>query len=114
MFRCIDRLAALGTGIVTLSGGEALLHPDLDVIGQSARLGPMDVVGQVVSDWTVPQVMILVMVPSEAMLLSRPLFEQEINYRETKHFLITRDFLNSPERFFKHLFETVEDTGTDA
>ena len=26
----IDRLAALGTGIVTLSGGEPLLHPDLD------------------------------------------------------------------------------------
>lgn len=31
---------------------------------------------------------------------------QEIDYRETKHVLITRDFLNSPERFFKHLFET--------
>jgi len=30
---------------------------------------------------------------------------QEIGYRETNHFLITRDFLNSPERLFKHLFE---------
>ena len=30
--RRIDRLAALGTGIVTLSGGEPLLHPDLDAI----------------------------------------------------------------------------------
>jgi predicted ATPase len=29
---------------------------------------------------------------------------REIPYRETSHFLITRDFLNSPERFFKHLF----------
>jgi predicted ATPase len=29
---------------------------------------------------------------------------REIGYRETKQFLITRDFLNSPERFFKHLF----------
>ncbi len=28
----------------------------------------------------------------------------EIDYRETKHFQITRDFLNSPERFFEHLF----------
>lgn len=28
----IDRLADLGTGIVTLSGGEPLLHPDLDTI----------------------------------------------------------------------------------
>ena len=32
---------------------------------------------------------------------------KEINYQETKHFIITRDFLNSPERFFKHLFDTV-------
>ena len=39
---------------------------------------------------------------------------EEIDYRETKHFLITRDFLNSPERFFKHLFETAEDPGTEA
>jgi MoaA/NifB/PqqE/SkfB family radical SAM enzyme len=30
--RRIDRLAALGTGIITLSGGEPLLHPDLDEI----------------------------------------------------------------------------------
>jgi predicted ATPase len=29
---------------------------------------------------------------------------EEIGYRETKQFLITRDFLESPERFFKHLF----------
>ena len=30
--RRIDRLAALGTGIITISGGEPLLHPDLDAI----------------------------------------------------------------------------------
>lgn len=29
---------------------------------------------------------------------------EEIAYRETRHFVVTRDFLNSPERFFKHLF----------
>lgn len=39
---------------------------------------------------------------------------REVDYRETKHFLITRDFLNSPERFFKHLFGTAEDAQTDA
>jgi MoaA/NifB/PqqE/SkfB family radical SAM enzyme len=33
----IDRLAALGTGVVTLSGGEPLLHPDLDVIVRHIR-----------------------------------------------------------------------------
>src|SRR5262245_58282285 len=36
----IDRLVALGTGIVTLSGGEPLLHPDLDrIIGHIRRRG---------------------------------------------------------------------------
>lgn len=39
---------------------------------------------------------------------------QEIEYRETQHFLITRDFLNAPERFFKHLFEAAEDEEPDA
>jgi hypothetical protein len=29
---------------------------------------------------------------------------QEISYRETTHFLLTRDLLNSPDTFFKHLF----------
>ena len=33
----IDRLVALGTGIVTLSGGEPLLHPDLDQIVSHIR-----------------------------------------------------------------------------
>jgi MoaA/NifB/PqqE/SkfB family radical SAM enzyme len=37
LFRRIDRLAALGTGIITLSGGEPLLHPDLDGIIQRIR-----------------------------------------------------------------------------
>ena len=37
MFRRIDRLATLGTGIITLSGGEPLLHPDLDAIIRRIR-----------------------------------------------------------------------------
>ena len=32
VFRRIDRLVALGTGVITLSGGEPMLHPDLDQI----------------------------------------------------------------------------------
>ena len=39
---------------------------------------------------------------------------EPIEYRETKHFLITRDFLNSPERFFKHLLAPVEEDTADA
>jgi len=29
---------------------------------------------------------------------------EEIAYRETNHYRVTRDFLNAPERYFKHLF----------
>jgi len=32
MYQRLDRLAELGTTIVTISGGEPLLHPDLDLI----------------------------------------------------------------------------------
>ena len=32
MFRRIDRLGAMGTSVVTISGGEPLLHPELDAI----------------------------------------------------------------------------------
>jgi MoaA/NifB/PqqE/SkfB family radical SAM enzyme len=37
VLRRIDSLAALGTGIVTMSGGEPLLHPDLDQILRHVR-----------------------------------------------------------------------------
>src|ERR1700726_3425154 len=37
MFCRIDRLGAMGTGIITISGGEPLLHPELDAIIQRIR-----------------------------------------------------------------------------
>ena len=37
MLERIDRLAALGTLIITISGGEPLLHPSLDLIIQRIR-----------------------------------------------------------------------------
>src|SRR5262245_54111903 len=37
VIRRVDRLAALGTGIITLSGGEPLLHPDVDAIVERIR-----------------------------------------------------------------------------
>ncbi len=40
MFRRIDRLASFGTTIITISGGEPLLHPELDrIIGHIRRRG---------------------------------------------------------------------------
>jgi predicted ATPase len=38
---------------------------------------------------------------------------REIAYRDTEHYLVTRDFLNSPERYFKHLFEAGSDEESD-
>ena len=34
---------------------------------------------------------------------------EPIRYEETKHYLLTRDFLASPERFFKHLFAQADE-----
>ena len=38
---------------------------------------------------------------------------REIAYRETEHYRLTRDFLNTPERYFKHLFGAQDDGGGD-
>jgi MoaA/NifB/PqqE/SkfB family radical SAM enzyme len=37
LLRRVDRLAELGTSIITISGGEPLLHPDLDVLIRQIR-----------------------------------------------------------------------------
>jgi len=37
MFQRIDRLGEMGTGVITISGGEPLLHPDLDDIIRRIR-----------------------------------------------------------------------------
>jgi MoaA/NifB/PqqE/SkfB family radical SAM enzyme len=37
MLRRVDRLVELGTSVITISGGEPLLHPDLDLIIQRIR-----------------------------------------------------------------------------
>ena len=40
MFRRVDKLAELGTSVITISGGEPLLHPQLDdIIGRIRRYG---------------------------------------------------------------------------
>lgn len=39
---------------------------------------------------------------------------REIDYRDTDHYRVTRDFLNAPERYFRHLFRSEEDVDSDA
>src|SRR5215468_6521260 len=41
MFGRVDKLGALGTSVVTISGGEPLLHPDLDQIIRRIRKNGM-------------------------------------------------------------------------
>src|SRR5581483_4907393 len=41
MFHRVDKLAALGTSIITISGGEPLLHPELDEIIGRVRMHGM-------------------------------------------------------------------------
>jgi MoaA/NifB/PqqE/SkfB family radical SAM enzyme len=41
MFQRIDKLAALGTSVVTISGGEPLLHPELDDVIRHIRANGM-------------------------------------------------------------------------
>jgi len=36
---------------------------------------------------------------------------RELDYRETEHYRITRDFLNTPERYFAHLFADSDGEG---
>ena len=39
---------------------------------------------------------------------------QEVDYRETEHYRLTKDFLNAPERYFKTLFAEPEDEDGEA
>ncbi len=39
---------------------------------------------------------------------------EEVAYRDTPHYLITRDFLNEPERYFNYLFEAIAGNEDDA
>ena len=41
MYRRIDKLGALGTAVVTISGGEPLLHPELDDVIRRIRANGM-------------------------------------------------------------------------
>lgn len=47
---------------------------------------------------------ILLCYPGAKILQVTPGGIAEIDYRETEHYKITKEFLNCPERFFKHLF----------
>src|SRR4051812_38995181 len=41
MYRGVDKLGALGTSVVTISGGEPLMHPELDDVIRRIRANGM-------------------------------------------------------------------------
>ncbi len=51
MLRRVDLLAKLGTSIITQSGGEPLLHPDLDRIIARVRLGHGRLAGMITNGY---------------------------------------------------------------
>lgn len=38
---------------------------------------------------------------------------REVSYRDTEHFQLTRDFLNAPDRYHRHLFKAAEQDAED-
>jgi predicted ATPase len=55
---------------------------------------------------------ILITLPGETILSIEDGHFRKVPYRETEHFQLTRDFLNAPERYHRHLFRS-EQTDED-
>ena len=55
---------------------------------------------------------ILLTLPGATVLSIENAQIREVSYRDTEHFQLTRDFLNAPERFHRHLFRS-EDGSDD-
>ncbi|HKV47395.1 MAG TPA: radical SAM protein [Candidatus Acidoferrales bacterium] len=51
MFRRIDRLGKMGTAIITISGGEPLLHPDLDAVISRIRRNGAAMAGMITNGY---------------------------------------------------------------
>lgn len=54
---------------------------------------------------------ILLTLPGAAVLSIEEARFREVGYRETEHYQLTRDFLNAPERYHRHLFQDQSDSG---
>ncbi len=53
---------------------------------------------------------ILMTLPGARVLSCSDAGIKDIDYRETEHFRLTKDFLNAPERYFRHLFDVTEES----
>jgi predicted ATPase len=105
-------LNRFGRGIYVLDEPEAALSPqrqlaflkvihDLEVTGQAQFL-------------IASHSPILLAYPSATLLSLDGGPIHEVAYADTEHYKLTKAFLDSPERFFKHLFESSNDEDHDA
>ena len=56
---------------------------------------------------------ILLTLPGSRVLSIEEGLIREVSYRDTEHFQLTRDFLNAPERYHRHLFRAASDEAND-
>lgn len=94
-------------GVYLLDEPEAALSPSrqltfLSILNQLASLQ----VAQFVIATHSP---ILMTLPKATVLSIEEGQVREVSYRDTEHFQLTRDFLNAPERYYRHLFRDEPD-----
>lgn len=97
-------------GVYLLDEPEAALSPSrqLTLLSILHQLASMKVAQFVIATHSP----ILLTLPGATVLSIEEGQLREVNYRDTEHFQLTRDFLNAPERYHRHLFR-VESNAAD-
>jgi predicted ATPase len=94
-------------GVYLLDEPEAALSPgrQLTFLSILHQLASMKVAQFVIATHSP----ILLTLPGATVLAIEEGRLQEVDYRKTEHFQLTRDFLNAPERYHRHLFRSDSD-----
>lgn len=97
----------LEDGVYLLDEPEAALSPgrQLTFLSILHQLATMKVAQFIIATHSP----ILLTLPGATVLAIEEGRLREVDYRETEHFQLTRDFLNSPERFHRYLFRSDSD-----
>jgi len=98
-------------GVYLLDEPEAALSPgrQLTFLSILHQLASMKVAQFVIATHSP----ILLTLPGATVLSIEEGQLREVNYRDTEHFQLTRDFLNAPERFHRYLFRKDADSQDD-
>jgi predicted ATPase len=94
-------------GVYLLDEPEAALSPgrQLTFLSILHRLAEMKVAQFVIATHSP----ILLTLPGSTVLSIDDGRLREVGYRDTEHFQLTRDFLNAPERYHRHLFRAADE-----